>query len=332
MKLVVFSICRNEEATIGRLLDRIPTRIEGIDEMERLVVSDGSTDGTVDAARERGVRVVVGHRHRRLAYRFQQAVDTALAMGADVALNIDGDLQFDPDEIPHLVGPIVTGHADVVVGDRFIEPMSGTVRRPVNMPSGRYLANRLGARVVSRLIGQSFNDVTCGYRAYSRSALLHVNIHTRYTYTQESLQALCEAGLEVQPMPVSVEYFAGRRSRVVESFTGYIATSAVNILRAYRDHAPLRFFFYLSLFPLLFGLSATGFVGGHWLVTGRTSPFTSLGIIGGFGVGVGILLLVTAVVADMQVRHTRNQERILRQLRELRFDRAAERPVAERVD
>jgi glycosyltransferase involved in cell wall biosynthesis len=324
----LFSICRNEEATIGRLLDRLPTSIDRIDEIERLVVSDGSSDRTVEVARQRGVRVIDGQRQRRLAYRFQQAVDTALAMGADIAVNIDGDLQFDPDEIAHLVAPIVAGTADVVVGDRFLDPVSGSVRRPVNMPWDRYLGNRVGARVVSRLVKQHFNDVTCGYRAYGRTALLHVNIHSRYTYTQESLQSLCESGLVVQAMPVSVQYFSGRRSRVVESFTGYIATSAVNILRAYRDVAPLRFFVYLSLVPLLFGLAATGLVGGHWLTTGRTSPYTSLGIVGGFSLGVGILLVVTALLADMQVRQTRNQERILRQLREVRFARAHDPLVA----
>ncbi len=100
MKLIVFSICLNEEKTIGELLDRIPKKIEGIDEIVKVVIDDGSKDKTVQIAKEKGALVYSNQRQKRLAYSFQFAIDKALELGADIAVNIDGDLQFMPEEIP----------------------------------------------------------------------------------------------------------------------------------------------------------------------------------------------------------------------------------------
>lgn len=319
MKLVVFSICKDEAATIGQVLDRIPTSILGISSIERLVVSDGSKDETVSIARSSGARVIDGRSQRRLAFRFQQAVNTALEMGADLAVNIDGDLQFDPADIPLLLEPILQGRADFVAADRFTDPTTASKRRPENMPSAKYWGNRMGARVVSAMARESFSDVTCGFRAYNRAALLTLNINAKHTYTQESFQLLTEAGMEVEMIPIDVTYYPERESRVVSSVWRFTTTSAVNILRAYRDFAPLRFFFILGLLSALPGLVASGFVGAHWLVTGKTSPYTSLGIIGVYVFSFGLLLWVVGLLADMQVRTTRNQEKILRRLKEAEY-------------
>jgi glycosyltransferase involved in cell wall biosynthesis len=321
MKLVVFSICNDEEATIGELLDRMPRSIPGISEMHVLVVSDGSTDRTVEIARAKGVLTVEGIHQRRLAFRFQQAVDIVLGMGADVAVNIDGDLQFDPEDIPELLQPILDGRAQFVAADRFTDPQTGERHKPDNMPRPKYWGNRLGARVVSALTSQSFSDVTCGFRAYSREALLTLNINTKYTYTQESFQVLANAGIDIATRPTKVTYFPGRTSRVVTNFWSFLATSGINILRAYRDFAPLRFFLALAFFPLIGGFGSTVFVGLRWLLTGRTSPYTSLGIVGVYMLSFGLFLLVIGLVADMQVRLTRTQERTLKLLRREHFDR-----------
>lgn len=272
-KLIVFSICKDEEQTIGELLDRIPTEIEGVDEMEIMVISDGSIDRTAQVARDHGALVVEGTTQRRLAFRFQEAIDLALNRGADIAVNIDGDLQFRPEDIPLFVAPIVQGNADFVAADRFTDPSTGKRRRPDNMPVGKFYANRLGARIVGSLSGERFADVTCGFRSYNRQAMLALNINSKYTYTQESFQLLAYNRMDIVSLPVEVKYYPERKSRVVTSFWQFLANSAVNILRSFRDFAPLRFFTMLGIVPFLVGLLSASFVAIHWLQTGKTSPY-----------------------------------------------------------
>lgn len=324
-KLVVFSICMNEEATIGQVVDGVPAVIPGIDEIEVIVISDGSTDRTVEVAVESGAIVIEGATQRRLAFRFQEAIELALSRGADIAVNIDGDLQFDPADIPLFVEPVVAGRADFVAADRFTDPGTGERRRPENMPLGKYLANRLGAQIVGSLSGERFADVTCGFRAYSRTAMLSLNINSKYTYTQESFQLLAQHRLDIESLPVDVKYYPGRTSRVVTSFWQFLTLSAVNIMRAYRDFAPLRFFTGLGMVPFVVGMAGTLFVGIHWLRTGQTSPYTSIGILGAYLFSLGLIIFVIGLLADMLGRTARNQEKILRELKTLRFKPAPSR-------
>ncbi len=326
MHLVVISICKDEATTIGEVLDGVPDSIPGVTSIEKLVISDGSTDGTAQTARDHGAIVVEGESQRRLAYRFQQGVNLALEMGADIAVNIDGDLQFNPGDIPQLIEPIISGRCQFVAADRFVDPETLEIRKPENMPGGKYWGNRLGAKVVGALTGGEFNDVTCGFRAYNRQALLSLNINTKYTYTQESFQILAQSGIDIETIPMQVTYYLGRKSRVVTSFWGFIATSGLNILRAYRDFAPLRFFLALAVLPLLFGTLSTGFVGIRWLTTGLTSPYTSLGLIGAYSLAFGLVLLIAGLLADMQVRSARNQEKIIRMLKEVKYSAEATDP------
>jgi glycosyltransferase involved in cell wall biosynthesis len=317
-KLVVFSICKDESATIGELIDRIPREIEGVDETEIVVISDGSTDETAEIARERGAIVIEGTVQHRLAHRFQQAVEIALGRGADVAVNIDGDLQFDPADIPDLVRPILAGAADFVAADRFTDPCSDQKRRPKDMPATNYWGNRLGARVVGRLSGEDFADVTCGFRAYNREALLCLNINGRHTYTYESFQILAHHRLEIAAMPVDVVYYPDRTSRVVKSIGSFVAGSALNITRSYRDFAPLRFFAGLGLVPFILGVALAAFVAVHWLRTGLTRPYTSVGILGVYLISLGLVIFVVGLIGDMLGRSARNQEKILRELKTIR--------------
>ena len=329
VKLIVFSICKDEAATIGEVLDLIPTEIDGVDEIEKLVISDGSTDDTAAIARAHGAHVIEGRKQQRLAYRFQQAVEIVLARGADIALNIDGDLQFDPREIPKFVAPVIAGEADFVAADRFTDPDTGERRRPDNMPKGKFYANRLGARIVGSLSGERFADVTCGFRAYNRHALLALNINNKYTYTQESFQLLAYNKVAIQSIPVHVTYFPGRKSRVVTNFWHFLVNSGVSILRAFRDFAPLRFFFGLGIIPLVTGAGASGFVFVNWLRTGKTSPWTSLGILGAYLFSLGLIIFVVGLLADMLGRSTRNQEKIIRELKAARYGSTAEQGLSD---
>ena len=305
MKLVVFSICLNEEKTIGELLDRIPQNIKGIDEIVKVVINDGSTDDTAKIAKEHGAIVYSNSEQKRLAYSFQYAINKALESGADIAVNIDGDLQFKPEEIPNLVEPILEGKADFVAGTRF----TGT--RPEDMSLGKYYGNKLGSYVVGRLAKKTFEDVTCGFRAYNREAMLNMNINSNYTYTQEAFQLMANKKLTIVQVPVSIKYYKGRKSRVVLGIMSFIRISAFNILRAFRDFAPLKFFGLMALIPFLLGVFCLIFIGGHWLSTGDFSPYKFVGFTGIYLVSLGLLIALFAVLSDMLGRMLNNQEKIL---------------------
>jgi glycosyltransferase involved in cell wall biosynthesis len=311
VKLVVFSICKDEAETIAELLDRIPKKISGVDEIVKLVISDGSTDKTAKIARKHGAEVVEGVSQKRLAFRFEQAMDWVLANGGDLAVNIDGDLQFRPEDIPKLVEPVISGRADFVAADRFTDPKTGERRRPENMPKAKYHANRLGSWIVGSLSGQNFRDVTCGFRAYNREAMLALNINSQYTYTQESFQLLAIKKMNIEAMPVQVTYYPGRKSRVVTNFFQFLINSALNIVRAFRDFAPLKFFFWLGLIPFLIGLVSAGFVVIHWLNQGQFSPYKFIGIFGIYMLSLGLIVWMFGLIADMFDRLLRNQEKII---------------------
>lgn len=310
MKLVVVSICMNEEKTIAKVVKAVPKKIPGISKIETVVIDDGSSDRTAHNARKAGADVYSDGANKKLALRFSEAVNIALSKNADLMVNIDGDMQFNPADIPQLVAPVVNGEADFVAADRFTDN-SGNKRRPKNMPVGKYYGNLLGARIVSGLSKQTFNDVTCGFRAYNRKALYSLNINSTKTYTQESFQVLAMKRLRIKNLPIKVTYFPGRKSRVVKSIGSYMANSALNILRSYRDFAPLRFFGWLGFIPFVIGLVSGSIFFGHWLATGSFSPFKFLGFAGVYFVTIAIILWSLGLVADMLSRILNNQEKNL---------------------
>lgn len=319
MKLVVFSICHNEAETIGEVLDRIPSKIPGITTIEKWVISDGSTDGTVKVAKQHGAKVLDGRQQRRLAFRFGEAVGIALENGADIAVNIDGDLQFNPKDIPKLVQPIIDDGYDFVAADRFTDANTGKLRKPNGMPGGKYHANKLGAWVVSKLSGQKFNDVTCGFRAYNRKALMAINLNSNYTYTQESFQLLAVKRMAIKTLPSEVKYYAGRKSRVVTNFLNFLLGSGFNILRAYRDFRPLGFFGGLAMALIVPGIAGLVFIVSHWLNTGTFTPYKFVGFAGIYFTTLGIIFALIALLADMLKRTSNNQEKILELLKEIKY-------------
>lgn len=322
MKLVIFTICKDEDKTLGELLDRIPKKLEGISKIETLVISDGSTDKTAEVARKHGAtKVIEGKQQKRLAYRFQQALDTVLTMGADIAVNIDGDLQFAPEDIPKLLKPILEDGADFVAADRFTDPKTREKRKPEVMPTGKYWANRLGAWIVGNLSGQKFYDVTCGFRAYTKKAMLAININSSYTYTQESFQVLAVKKMNIVAVPIDVKYFKGRKSRVVRSFWQFLFGSALNILRAYRDYAPLKFFGNLGIVLIIPGILMGGFTTIHWITTGKITPYAAVGLIGLYLVTMALIVWALGLVADMLDRMLNNQEKILEEAKLQRYEK-----------
>ena len=317
MKLAVVSICKDEEKTIHELITRVPRVIEGVTKIDTIVINDGSTDNTAMIARKAGALVYGGNYSKGLAFRFREAVDIVLRGGYDIMVNIDGDLQFMPEDIPKFVAPIVEDKADFVAADRFTDPKTNARIHPENMPAIKYHGNKVGAWIVGKLSGEKFRDVTCGFRSYNRDALYALNINGTKTYTQESFQLLAARKMRILSLPVEVTYYKGRKSRVVTSIPKYIIESVVNIARAFRDFAPLRFFSYIGMVPFLIGLLLLLFLGVHWLTTATLTPYKSVGFAGLYLTSLGIFFFSLGLLADAQVRVLNNQEKIYEEIRRL---------------
>src|SRR5260221_306528 len=181
MKLIIQIPCLNEEATLPQTIAALPRTIAGIDEVELLVIDDGSTDRTVEVARECGVEHIVRLTNNKgLAAAFQAGLDACLKLGADVVVNTDADNQYSGADVPRLLAPILAGEADMVVGDRRVATIGHF--------SGRKKAlQRAGSWVVRRLSGTEIADTTSGFRAYNREAALGLLVTDDFTYTLESL-------------------------------------------------------------------------------------------------------------------------------------------------
>ena len=239
MKLVIQIPCYNEESTLPDTFRDLPREIDGIDEIEVLIVDDGSTDKTADVAQALGVAHVVRlGRNRGLANAFVRGLEASVAAGADIIVNTDADNQYRGENIERLVQPILEGQADIVVGDR------GVTSLPEFSPLKRRL-QQLGSWVVQTASGISTPDATSGFRALTREAALRTLILSQYSYTLESLIQAGARRLAVVYVPVSVNPQT-RKSRLMRNIPHYIVNSTATILRAYTMYRPLRVFFFLG--------------------------------------------------------------------------------------
>jgi glycosyltransferase involved in cell wall biosynthesis len=235
MKLVIQIPAFNEEALLARALTSIARQVPGFSRVEVLVIDDGSTDSTADVAHEGGAdRVVRLPAHRGLAAAFSAGLEEALAMGADVIVNFDADLQYDAADIPALVAPILEGRADLVVGDR------GPGRLEHFSP-GKRLLQRIGSWVVRQVSGLEVADAASGFRALTREAARRVNVFSRMTYTLETLIQAGSKDLRVASVPVRARP-PERRSRLFTSVGKYVLVQGANVLRITALYKPLKIF------------------------------------------------------------------------------------------
>ena len=235
MKLIIQIPCLNEEATLPATIADLPRRVEGIDEIELLVIDDGSTDRTVAVARELGVDHIVRLTNNKgLAAGFQAGLDSCLKLGADVVVNTDADNQYRGEDVAKLVAPIVAGEADMVVGDRQV----GQIEHFSGAKKG---LQRLGSWVVRRLSGTEVTDATSGFRAYNREAALQLLVVDNFTYTLESLIQAGKELVAVDQVTIGTNPQT-RESRLFASTGSYVRRNAPAILRIYARYEPLRVF------------------------------------------------------------------------------------------
>ena len=235
MKLIIQIPCFNEEETLAIALNALPREIDGIDVIEYLIINDGSTDNTVEVARDWGVNYVVNFkRNKGLAKGFMAGVDACLRNGADIIVNTDADNQYCADDIEKLVRPILEGKTDIVIGARPIDQVQHW------SPLKKKLQH-FGSYVVRKASGTDIPDAPSGFRAYSREAAMHLNVINEYTYTLETIVQAGQGKIAMESVPVRTNEEL-RPSRLFHSMFGYVRRSMVTILRSYMMYKPMKFF------------------------------------------------------------------------------------------
>ncbi len=246
MKLVIQVPAWNEEDCLLDTLQSLPAKVEGCSDIEIQVVDDGSTDRTAEIARDFGVNVLSLPVHRGLAVAFATGIQAAVDRGADIIVNTDADGQYDPRDIPALVAPILSGEAQMVIGDRQVEKLE-------RFSPTKKLLQKLGSWVIRKLSNTEVRDATSGFRAISRSAALKLHVFTRFTYTLETILQAGEAGLKVISIPIRSSEKENRPSRLFSSNLGYILRSLESMARIIVLYNPLRIFLRLGALPFLAG-------------------------------------------------------------------------------
>ena len=307
-KLVVILPALNEEQTIYSVTKRIPSAISGIDDVNVIVIDDGSRDDTAKLAKEAGAEVISHGSNRGLGAAFATGIDAALRRGADIIVNMDADGQFNPEDIPALIEPILDNRADFVTCSRFASRES-----QIEISWIRRFGNRMMTKIINRIIWNAqFTDVSCGFRAYSRETALRLNLFGRFTYTQESFIDLASKGIAMAevPLPVKGTRTFGK-SRVANNLFKYGMSTLKIILRSMRDIRPLLFFGAIACILFGLGIMQSLFVFGWWLRTGGTSGFQSLLLGGAVCIILGFLSSILALIADMLGRMKKIQEEML---------------------
>lgn len=313
VKLIIQIPCYNESTTLAATVADLPRQLAGVDEIEYLVVDDGSADNTVAVARACGVHHVVRFsQNRGLARAFMAGVDACLRLGADIIVNTDADNQYDAACIPELIAPILRGTSDLVVGDRQVEKVS-------EFSSTKKRLQKFGSWVVRMASGTTIPDATSGFRAFSRAAALRLFVTNEFTYTLETLIQTGHAALAVSAVPIQTNPKT-RDSRLFRSIPQYLRRSAATILRIYTMYRPLRAFLFVA--TLLFaGGSALGlrFVYFHFTAEGPAGHVQSL-ILAAVLLIVAFMVLLVGMLADLVGANRKLLEDALVRLRRIEYD------------
>jgi glycosyltransferase involved in cell wall biosynthesis len=308
MKLIIQIPCLNEEATLPATIADLPRQVPGVEKVELLVVDDGSTDRTVEVARECGVDHIVRLTNNKgLAAAFQAGLDACLKLGADVVVNTDADNQYDGADVPKLVAPIVAGEADMVVGDRRVSQID-------HFSGSKKGLQRLGSWVVRRLSGTGVTDATSGFRAYNREAALQLLVVDNFTYTLESLIQAGKMLVAVEEVDVGTNPKT-RESRLFASTAAYVRRNAPAILRIYARYEPLRAFATAGLLVLLLAFAAWMPFLVDWIFNGDSSGHVQSLILGAVLFISAVQLFALGVIGDLLAGQRVMTQRVFERVR-----------------
>jgi len=321
-KLIIQIPCFNEAQTLPATVLALPRSITGVDEIEYLVIDDGSRDGTAEVARGLGIHHVVRFpRNKGLAMGFMAGLEACIRQGADIIVNTDADNQYQADDISRLVEPILAGRAEIVVGDRGV----GTLQ---HFSLLKRSLQRLGSWVIKRASGVDTPDATSGFRALTRDAALRTLVLNGYSYTLETLISAGARRAAVEFIPIRVNPQT-RPSRLMKSMAQYIRISSGTIVRTYTMYRPL---FVFSL--LGFGMIGLGVIPGlrfvYFYLTGNPIGHIQSLILAAILIIVGFQILLIGVLADLISFNRKILEEVVYRIRRMDMTDAAGTPnVAE---
>jgi glycosyltransferase involved in cell wall biosynthesis len=301
MKLIIFIPALNEEKTISNVILAMPKKISGIDEIKILVIDDGSKDKTVEIARNAGADKIISHSNNMgIGAAFMTGIRNCISMNADVAVIIDADLQFNPNEIPKLLLPILNNQLDVVLGSRWLD---SDVK---GIPTRNLIGNKICTKLISLVTGQKFTDTQSGFVAYSKNALSNISVVNDFTFVHEAILDLKFKGFRIGEIGVSVKYFGERKSRVVKNIFNYGYRSLSIILKSLVYHRPILTFGLFGITLVTGGIIAKIITVSKYFGGGVSSDLSSGVII------LGIVSFMLGIFANVVFKRQAFAERNLR--------------------
>ena len=309
-KLIIQIPCYNEELSINQTLSDLPKSIEGIDEIEVIVIDDGSTDKSAEIALKSGAKLISLKQNKGLANAFRTGLHECLNSGADIIVNTDADNQYCGADVEKLIEPILKGEADIVVGARDIANIK-------TFSFAKKLLQKFGSAVLRLLSSTDVQDAPSGFRAISREAALKLNIFDNYTYTMEMLVQAGAKGMRVKSVPVSVNP-TERKSKLINSIPSYIFRSMKTIVRMFIVYRPFRFFITISGILGIIGILLvlrflyyymSGFGNGHV----QSLIFSAVFLIS------AVQIAIVAIAGDLISINRKLLEDIQKRVKEIEF-------------
>jgi len=304
MKLIIQIPCYNEALTLPETIRHLPKNIDGIDQIEYLVIDDGSQDNTAEVAKEYGANHVIRlKKNQGLAGAFKAGLDACIRLGADIIVNTDADNQYVSADIPKLIEPIIKGNAELVIGDR------GVATEESFTPLKRKLQT-FGSYVVSKAAGLDIPDATSGFRAMTRDTALKTNVLSNYSYTLETLIQAGNRNISVTSVPVRTNP-PRRPSRLMRGIGDYLIKSTITIIRAYAMYRAIRVFFSIGLILLIAG----GALAVRYLVffiQGQGAGHVQSVIVAAVLLIIGFQTILNGLLADLIASNRKMLEEIMK--------------------
>jgi glycosyltransferase involved in cell wall biosynthesis len=311
MKLVINIPCYNEEETLPLVLKELPKKIKGIDKIEVQIVDDGSTDKTIEVAREFGVTRIIRHkRNKGLGIAFKHGVEEAINAGADIFVNTDADNQYPSKYISELVKPVVEHRADLVIGNR--RPWKVKHFSPL-----KRILQRFGNWLTRSILGSNVPDTVSGFRAYSRDAMLRINVVTKFSYVLDTIMQAVQKDLKIESIEIDTNP-PTRKSRLFKNIFQHMKKSGANLIRIFYLYEPLKTFLFVSgifLIPALV-LTLRYFI---ILIINGTSNISSLTSAGTFFI-LFALFMFMGIIADSIKTNRMLTEEVLYKLKKKEFN------------
>lgn len=312
MKLIIQMPCYNEGETLKIALDALPKQIEGIDQIEYLIINDGSADHTVDMAKEWGVDYIVNFRRNRgLAKGFMAGLDACLRNGADIIVNTDADNQYEGADIEKLVRPILDGKTDIVVGARPIDEIEDF------SPLKKKLQH-FGSWVVRKASSTDIPDAPSGFRAYSREAAMRLNVTNEYTYTLETIVQAGRTKIAMESVPIRTNKEL-RPSKLMKSMAGYIKKSMFTIGHVFMLYKPLQFFVIIGSMIFFLGV-AVGIRFLNFYIRGLGNGHIQSLILAAVLLLLGFQTIIVGLLADVIASNRKILEDVQYHVRRMDYD------------